>query len=221
MYGGDEPSTSSTSAHNQISQQHEVNVDEYKPSKTKKKTKDPAPIISITKPTDSNSSKTKEFENNSKIDSVFGLSTIKENHDPDDNLASSKQLTDDELDFDNYFNKIEQKKTKKPAPILQQAKESRRSLSRSDEIRTPATSISLQTNPLLTASTVTKQSESNHDSTDDDVDELLGNLEVRFLGKYTHTYIHILFPPGVFYFYLITQNTSVCFCMSVCDVFSP
>jgi hypothetical protein len=33
-------------------------------------------------------------------------------------------------------------------------------------------------------------SENKHDSTDDDVDELIGNLEVRFFGKYTHTYIH-------------------------------
>jgi hypothetical protein len=188
MYGGDEHSTSSTSIQNQIPQSREVNVDEPRSSKTKKKIKDPAPIINITKPIDT----TKEFE----IDSVFGLSTIKETHDQDD---THRHLTDDELDFDNYFNKlkqpIEQKKTKKPAPIIQSSKEPRHStVSHSDEIRTPATSISLQTNPLyMTISNVTKKpssSENKHDSTDDDVDELIGNLEVRFFGKYTHTYIH-------------------------------
>ena len=157
MYGGDENSTSSMSGQNQIPQPREVNVDEPRSSKTKKKTKDPAPIISITKPIDN------------------GLSTIKENHDSDDHLGSSRHLTDDELDFDNYFDKLkqptQQKKTKKPAPILQQSKEPRASIG---DIRTPSTSISLQNNPLLTTSTVTKSSsENNHDSTDDDVDELL------------------------------------------------
>ena len=193
MYGGDENSISSNSNHNPIPQPREVNVDEPRPIKPKKKTKDPAPILVVTKPVDTTETKPRS-------DSIFGLTTIKENQDHDEH---TRRLTDDELDFDNYFNKVKQptveKKTKKQAPVLppSTSKEPRRSnASFIDEIRTPSTSISYQTNPFLTDDNFNG---STHDSTDDDVDELLGNLEVRFFGKYTHTYIHNPFPIEFFF----------------------
>lgn len=197
MYGGEEHSASSPSAHSQnISfgqHQREVNVDEHVSSKSKKKSKEPAPILAVTKPSDSHSSiSAKGSEISPKADSVFGLSTIKESYDPEENLSSSRQHTDDEVDFDGYFNQVQQKKTKKQAPTLPPSKEQRISTnSQSDDIRTPSASISMGNNSARTSSTLTKQSDDLADSTDDDVDELLGNLEVRFAGKYMHTYIHI------------------------------
>jgi hypothetical protein len=215
MYGGEETSTPSSTVHPPIQQPpQEINVDEHLSSKNtsnKKKTQEPLPTIITTKWADSptsadrsrsfsittDSNKSKELESTSKADTLFGLSTIKENLDTNENVFNSKQQQDEEIDFDNYWNQIkkppEPKKSKKPAPILQQPKEKKRStLSQSDDIQTPSTSISVKINPISTSSTTTKQSDNTHDdSTDEDVDELLGKLEVRISGKYTHTYIHI------------------------------
>ena len=220
MYGGDEHSTSSPSAHSQnisFGQQREVNVDEHVSSKSKKKkSKEPAPILTNTKPSDSHSSTSaKGLEISPKADSVFGLSTIKESYDIEENLSSSRQHTDDEVDFDGYFNQVQQKKTKKQAPTLPQSKEQRISTnSQSDDIRTPSASISMGTNSARTSSTLTKQSDDLLDSTDDDVDELLGNLEVRFAGKYMHTYIHthtqVFTYSSCTIFYLIKSITFTC-----------
>ena len=212
MYGGDEPSVSLSAARPPLPTPppREVNVDEYLASKTKNK-KDPLPII-IT---------TKSPESNSRSDSLFGLSTIRESHD-----SGSKPQTDDEHDFDQYFKQIEQKKSKKLAPPPPpQSKELKRStFSSPEEIKTPSTSVSIQSNPFSTSSS-TKQSQNMHDSTDDDVDELLGNLEVRSSGKYTHTYIHThthasFISPHEF---LLNKNplphASVCLCAMYFPVF--
>lgn len=192
MYGTDEPSTSSPSIHsqNQPSTQHrEVNIDEHISSKSKKKSKDPAPILTVNKSSDSPA---KSIEVASKSDAMFGLSTIKEGFDAEENQSSSRQHTDDEIDFDGCFNKIQQKKNKKPAPTVPQGKEQQKSVgnSQSEDIRTPSASISTTVNTQHTSSTLAKRSDDLHESTDDDVDELLGNLEVRLPGKYIHTYTY-------------------------------
>jgi len=214
MFGGDETSTQSP---NVRSQQHEVNVDENLSSKTtseKKKTKAPLPKIVTTKPTESpilidrsrnftitdDINKSKEYEITSKSDTNFGLSPIKENLGTDENISSSKHQDGEENDFDNYFKKHDEKKsTKKSAPVMSQSKstphskeQKRSTLSQSDDIKTPSTSISVKIEPTST-STTTKQSDNTHDSTDEDVDELLGKLEVIVFGKYMHTYIHTFF----------------------------
>lgn len=189
MYGADEPSIHSQNQPT-FTQYREVNVDEHTSTKSKKKNKDPAPILSVTKPSDSSA---KGAEVSSKSDSMFGLSTIRESHDTEENTFNSRQHTDDEIDFDGCFNQMQQKKTKKSAPIAPQGKEQQKLIvnSQSDDIRTPSASISLSVNQQRTSSTLTKRSDDLQDSTDDDVDELLGNLEVRFSsGKYIHTYTY-------------------------------
>lgn len=202
MYGGDETSTPSPSIYSQP--QREVNVDENISSK--KKAKAPIPTIITTKPTDPpvSTDRSRSFsainEITSSSDILFGLSTIKENLDTDENIANTNNEKEEEIDFNSYFNRKEQKTTtKKPAPTIPRPKEQKRSTpSQSYDIQTPSASISIstKTEPSST-STKTKQSDDNtEDSTDEDVDELLGKLEVSVLGKYTHTYIHthILFP---------------------------
>ncbi|CAF1271716.1 unnamed protein product [Adineta steineri] len=133
---------------------------------------------------------------NERSDSFFGLSTIKENLDTDENIFNTKKQADEEIDFDNCFNRlkqpVEEKKTKRTAPILQQStttpntKEQKNSkLSYSNDIYTPPTSISIKadTNPRPSITLPTKQqqqqqqSETNHDSTDEDIDEIIGKLE--------------------------------------------
>jgi hypothetical protein len=156
---------------------------------------------------DYKTSKAKPKDNDTS-DSYFGLSTIKENLDTDENIFnpnSSKDQHDGGIDFDNYFNKIkqpiEEKKPKKTAPIFQpskitlQPKEQKRStLAQSDDIKTPSTSVSIKVDTTPTSSiTLPAQKltdDNKHDSTDEDVDEVLGTLEVTISGKYTHTYIH-------------------------------
>ena len=176
----------------------------------------------------SSKNKAKEPEITPKPDSLFGLSTIRENFDTDETIVSPKHQTDDEID--NYFNTIkqtnEEKKPKKTAPVIPQTKstkEQKRSTpSHYEDIHTPATSISVKVDNTPTSSTTlpTKnQSDDKNDSTDEDVDEIIGKLEVSLSGKYTHTYIHY-FP--IFYllkhFLFIISNPYNC--MYVCSVFS-
>lgn len=209
MYGGDESAISPPSTH---STQREVNVDENISSN--KKTKAPLPTIITTKPTESpilpdrNRSFTTVSEIASSSDILFGLSTIKENTDTDENIVSRNKTNEEEIDFDNYFTRPEQKTTKKPAPTIPQSKskeQNRSGSSQSYDIKTPSTSISVKTEPSST-STKTKQSDDTQDSTDEDVDELLGKLEVSVLGKYTHTYIHTYTYILFFVFYFIFMN---------------
>ena len=66
----------------------------------------------------------------------------------------------------------------------------------SDDIQTPSASVSIKMNSTSTSSTIlsTKQKYDDiNESTDDDVDELIGKFEVNILGKCTHTYIQIKF----------------------------
>ena len=213
--GGDETVAPSQPVRSQTQQQREVYVGDDLPPKStsnKKKSKAPSitpPTITTTKPPSSLPSPistdhsqnfsvpdtvSKHHERTSTSDSLFGLSTIKENI---LSPTSPSHQTDDEID--KYFNQIKQpnepKKTKSSAPIIPQSKEQKRSTrSQSDDIQTPATSISVKPDTTSTSSTTNvsaqKQSDDAHDSTDEDVDELLGKLEVSFSGKYTHTYIH-------------------------------
>jgi hypothetical protein len=223
MYGGDETSTPALPVRSQT-QQHEVIVDDNLSSKNtsnKKKTKAPLPKIITTKLADSTdhnknfSVRTNDIESEkpSTSDTLFGLTTIKENFDTDEHISNSKYRQDEEIDFNNYFNQNQQKKTKNTAPIIPQSKEKKRSIpSQYDDVRTPSTSISIQMDPPSTFSTISKQSDNKDDSTDEDVDELLGKLEVSVFGKYTHTYIHIFFSL----FFFIQSKKSFCLCLYVC-----
>ncbi|CAF1007989.1 unnamed protein product [Adineta ricciae] len=132
---------------------------------------------------------------NTVAESYFGLSTISEHQDVDENPFSSKQQAEEEIDFDNYFSKhkqqkqdsIEEKKPKRTAPILQQSKTVIQSkeddyakLALSSEIFTPSTSVSIKTdtnNSSASTVPVRQQSEEKHNSTDDDIDEIIGKLE--------------------------------------------
>ncbi|CAF0947963.1 unnamed protein product [Adineta ricciae] len=145
---------------------------------------------------------------NTVADSYFGLSTISEHQDVDENPFSSNQQPEEEIDFDNYFTKhkqqkqdsIEEKKPKRTAPILQQSKTVNQSkeddyskLALSNEIFTPSTSVSIKTdtnNSSASTVPVRQQSEEKHNSTDDDIDEIIGKLEVIIFGKCTHAHIH-------------------------------
>ena len=134
--------------------------------------------------------------------SLFGLSTIEESIDTDEyrmNSDSEKHRTDEDLDFDNYFNQIKkanEEEKRKPSTSHVHSQEPKRFvLNHSTDISTPSTSIALNIEPIVSPSTTTSKkngsiSENLADSTDDDVDELLGKLEVSIAGKYTHTYIH-------------------------------
>jgi hypothetical protein len=222
MYGGDETSTPALPVRSQT-QQREVNVDENSLSKNtsnKKKTKAPIPIIITTKLTESIDHNRNfsvrtddiESEKTSKSDKLVGLTTIKENLDTDEYISSSKYQEDEEIDFNNYFNQNQQKKTKKTAPIIPQSKEKKLSISSQyDDIQTPPTSISVQMDPALTFSTIKTQSDNKDDATDEDVDELLGKLKVSVSGKYTHTYIHTFSP----YLFSFKNNMLFCSCLYV------
>jgi hypothetical protein len=206
MYGSDDTSITSPPVGSQI-QSREVNVDDNLSSKNtsnKMKTKPTDHSRSFSVRTDdidtafnsmndykNSINKSKESEVKSTSDTLFGLSTIKENLDTDENIRSLKHQNDEDIDFDNYFNQNKPKTTKKTAPIIQQSKERKHSaLSQLDDIHTPSTSISVKLNPMSISSTITDRSDNKNDSTDEDVDELLGKLEVSIFGKYTHTYIH-------------------------------
>jgi len=222
MNGGDETSTPALPIRSQT-QQREVNVDENLLSKNtsnKKKTKAPIPIIITTKLTESTDynrnfsvrTDDNESEKISKSDKLVGLTTIKENLDTDEHISSSKYQQDEEIDFNNYFNQNQQKKTKKTAPIIPQSKEKKLSISSQyDDIRTPSASISVQMDPVSTFSNIKTQSDNKGDSTDEDVDELLGKLEVSIIGKYTHTYIHTFSP-----YFLFNKTKIFCLCLYVC-----
>ncbi|CAF0760898.1 unnamed protein product [Rotaria sordida] len=138
--------------------------------------------------------KSKDYEITSTSDSFFGLSTIKEILDTDETIlssTSSKHLKDEEIDFSNYFNRINQtnddKKTKKSAldilksKFIHHSKEQQHSIrSQSDDIQTPSASISVKLNTTSNSSITLptkKQSNDINDSTDEDVDEVLGTLE--------------------------------------------
>ena len=181
---------------------------------------------------------TNKSKDNETSDSFFGLSTIKENLGADENTFntnSSKPRTDVEIDFDNYFSRmkqpVEEKKPKKTAPIFQHSKtthhskdQKRSTLVHSDDIQTPSTSISVQVdnNPMSsTTLPVLKQSDNKQDSTDEDVDEVLGTLEVNICGKCTHTYIHILHSYLLFIQKFFRSMHVVTYsCMYVYSVFS-
>jgi len=184
MYGGDETSTPALPVHSQT-QQHKVIVDDNLSSKnTSNKKKTKAPIA-----------------------------TIKENHDTDEHISSSKYQRDEEINFNNYFN------LKINAPISPQSKEQKPWIPfQSDDIQTPSTSISVQMDPASTFSTIKTQSDNKDDSTNKDVDELSGKLEVNISGKYAHTYIHTIF--SLIFFHLKTIYFFVHVCMSRCNVFS-
>jgi hypothetical protein len=122
-------------------------------------------------------------------------------------MTGSKYRDDEEINFDSYFNQNkqpqEEKKTKTSAPIIPQSKSTSNSKeqNRSYDIQTPSTSLSVKTDNTPNSSVTLpakKQNATTSDdsdgSVDEDVDELLGKLEVSISGKYTHTYIHITFP---------------------------
>ncbi|CAF3351986.1 unnamed protein product [Rotaria sp. Silwood1] len=138
--------------------------------------------------------KSKDHEITSIPNSFFGLSTIKENLDADENIfssTSSKHPNDEDIDFGNYFNQINQpnenKKTKKSILNISQSKSTLHSkeqqhsiYSQSDDIRTPSASISVKLNTTSSSSTTLsakKQFNDINDSTDEDVDEVLGTIE--------------------------------------------
>ncbi|CAF2780549.1 unnamed protein product [Rotaria sp. Silwood2] len=138
--------------------------------------------------------KSRDYEIKSIPDSFFGLSTIKENLDTDENIlssTSSKYPTDEDIDFGNYFSQINQpnedKKTKKSTLHILQSKSTRHSKeqqhsinSQSDDIQTPCASISVKLNTTSSSSiTLPAKSQLNdiNDSTDEDVDEVLGKFE--------------------------------------------
>ena len=134
--------------------------------------------------------------------------------------GSSKQKNDeeiDDIDFNNCFNKYkqqnptkitEEKSSKKSAPstpVNQEPKSARHSTEpkrtapiHTDDIRTPSVSVptpKLNTTPTPTVSvTTSKQNETiadnSNDSSDEDVDELLGKLEVSIYLFSTHAHIH-------------------------------
>jgi hypothetical protein len=255
MYGGDETSASSPAIQTPIQQREVQVTDDSasKNTSNKKKTKEPAPIIVTTRlyssPTDNNNrspsvtgddievafdsindyrtsrNKSKEPETTITPDSLFGLSTIKENLDTDETIVSPKRQNDDEID--NYFNKIKQtdegKKPKKTAPVISQSKskEQKRSTpSQSDDIQSPTTSISIKadtTTPNSPTTIPTKnQTDDKHDSTDEDVDEIIGKLEVSLSGKYTHTHIHTHIISPRFIFIIKTFYSSHILLISVC-----
>ncbi|UJR10554.1 hypothetical protein I4U23_014754 [Adineta vaga] len=143
----------------------------------------------------------KSSQNKSKdneiADSFFGLSTIKEQQDADESFFSSKQQIEEEINFDNYFNKtkqqqqqqktIEEKKPKRTAPVFQPSKttqpskdEDRSKLTLSDNIYTPSASVSTKNDTTATSISALpsrQESEDKHNSTDDDIDEIIGKLE--------------------------------------------
>jgi hypothetical protein len=180
--------------------------------------------------------KPKESEMSSP-DSLFGLSTIKEAIDNDENVygaGSHKQQSDteiDEIDFDHCLNKykpqqnhskpIEEVKTKKSfapsVPAVQQPQKAQETKSTRylkeqkratpsffDDIQTPTTSIASPRfentpSPIAPPSlpvtnqreTISSTIEDLNDSNDEDVDELLGKLEVSIDLSVRYTYIHI------------------------------
>ncbi|CAF1029388.1 unnamed protein product [Rotaria magnacalcarata] len=138
--------------------------------------------------------KLNDYEMTSTSDSFSGLSTIKENLDKDDNIFStnsSKQSNDEEIDFNNIITKINQTNDNQTSKTLtsdiyqsksnQHFKEQQNSLhSRSNDIQTPSASISIKPSTNSSSSIAlskTKQFDNTHDSTDEDVDELLGKFE--------------------------------------------
>ena len=138
--------------------------------------------------------------------SLFGLSTIEESIDTDEYRMNSdfeKHRTDEELDFDNYFNQIKRSNEddkRKPStsthahetkPFAYPQEPKRFVLNHSADITTPATSIALNIEPIVSPPKKTQSiSDQLADSTDEDVDELLGKLEVSISRKYAHTYTH-------------------------------
>lgn len=154
--------------------------------------------------------KTIDYDIKSATDSFLGLSTIKENLDIDEHTvrsSSSKDPLDEEIDFGNYFNQINQlnetAKSKNTSSGIQQLKsinapkeQTYVTHAQSDDIQTPSASVSIKMNSTSTSSTIlsTKQKYDDiNESTDEDVDELIGKFEVNILGKCTHTYIQIMF----------------------------
>ncbi|CAF3635629.1 unnamed protein product [Rotaria socialis] len=138
--------------------------------------------------------KLKDYDMTSTSNAFFGLSTIKENLDKDDNIFStnsSKQSNDEEIDFNNIITKINQTNDNQTSKTLtsdtyqsksnHHPKEQQNSLHyRSDDIQTPSASISIKPSTNSSSSiTVSKkkQFDDTHDSTDEDVDELLGKFE--------------------------------------------
>ena len=150
--------------------------------------------------------KSKDDEIVSTPDSLSGLTTIRENVNADESIhgsTSSKHVNDNEINFDNYFNQINQANEDKmsktfPSTVQQSksvshSKEQRPSaLSQSDDIYTPAASVSVKLGTISTSSStvsIQKRTEDIEDSTDDDVGELLGNMKVSYFWK-MHTHIH-------------------------------
>lgn len=144
----------------------------------------------------------KTSSKNKSKNTIFGLSTIEENLSKDDHVVSSnasKRFNDDEIDFQNILTKVNQIDENKKRQMKLDIHPSNY---QSDDIQTPSVSIDTQTNTNSSFSTTMSnknQMNDMNDSTDEDVDELLGKFEVNILGKYAHTYIHIYI---LMYFYI-------------------
>ena len=142
--------------------QQDMNADEQIDNKKKKK-KAPKAASQSPKTQERTRSSTVVADTSNAMDHETdrscGLSTIGETHD---------QPTDDEVDFGGYFDRIQ--KTKRLAPTIP-------ANSQSDDVQTP------------TISTYTTKPNEGGDSTDDDVDELLGKLEVSLIDR-RDKYIH-------------------------------
>ena len=151
---------------------------------------------------------------------LFGLSTIDEERKSHSTNIKSP-TTDDELDFSSYFNKA--------PPTLQELKSSLQTmtLNQSSEILTPSVSLTTKIESNSLALSDTQPTENFTDeSVDEDVEELLGKLEVSVCGEYMHTHTHIhtyIQHTGVdhslkivsFFFSLLLACRGVCQCAHV------
>jgi hypothetical protein len=121
------------------------------------------------------------------------LSTIAESLDTNENKFNSKSIestTDDELDLDVYLSKskptIDQRTSKissssirnEPNVAVPMAQYTQLSVNRSADIRTPSASFSLHVDSNAFVHGNAQHTDSSADDIDDDVEQLLGNLEV-------------------------------------------